>query len=1821
MRDYGFETGKVLEPGSGVGNFIGLAPQHAEMTGVEIDSISAALSQQIYPQASIRHESFATSPFPKGYFDAAIGNVPFSPTILHDPRHNADRHSMHNHFILKSLDLTKPGGIVAVISSTGTLDAGSSKAREQMYAQADLLGAYRLPQNAFSHAGTQVMTDVLYFRKREAGQAPLSNAWVNSSIRYDEQNNAYRRNDYFDQHPENLLGTASVGTDRFGKPAEILTATTEQMRDLPQRLHNAIAADAQRHQTNGYIYNAEPSRVSEAMPLLLPDEGLVDGHISRTENGEFTIYRSGVNEELKVARTQRKELTHLLELRDQARALISAEASTGISQQNLENARTLLRENYQKYVETYGPINRYSISERADGTIVRRKPPVMSQLGKDPYGVLVMALEHFSDSTQTATPADLLNHRILHPRQPITQVDSVHDALTISLDVKGRIDPEYMGQLVSDSPQNVVDKLGESIFRIPTDNPLEPAQYQTREEYLSGNVRNKLEQAKAAANIEPAFATNVAALEKVIPEDIPSTDIHVQVGAAWIDEQIHQQFLSEVLGDTHAQMNRVHGAAWAVTGSYGYDPHGYGTERRSPAQLFQSLAEKRPIVVLSKGVLDKAQTNYAQMQAEKISEKFAQWVWEDPQRHEKLVRAYNDTFNAHALRDYSAAGQSLTLPGLVSSFTPHAHQRTAVARMIHEPSVGLFHEVGAGKTAEMVMGSMELKRLGLVNKPAVLVPNHMLEQFSREWLSMYPQAKILAASSSDIGVGAKRQEFVARVAANDWDAVILTHSAFEKISLSPESQARYREKEVALMRQSLRSYLDRAGAEEYSGRTAKQFEAAIEREEEKIKALLDSPKDSGISFEETGIDYLCVDEMHEFKNLRTFSHIPDANIAGSEKASNLHMVIEYLRSEHGNRVVTAATGTPLANSMTEMYVMNRFLAPELLRQQGIEDFDSWAATYGKTVTQMELTVAGGDSYKMNTRFAQFVNVPELIRTLHTFGDVKLAEDLEYLKRPEMMPNEKGEKAPSVLSLERSDTQAQYIQTLADRYQNLSGQNQPGEDNALLITSDGRKAAADFRLIDPSYVPDGSALTKTQATAELLAQVYEENKDTVYKVSGTDENHPTPGALQVVFCDYGVPNNEGKFDMYADLKQHAVEAGIPAEKIRFVHEATTDAKKAKLFQQCRSGEVAVLIGSTQKMGVGTNIQDRLVHLVHMDAPWRPADIDQRNGRILRPGNQNPQVKITQVVTKETFDAVMWSVLLRKQKFISQVMRGSMTERTMEDIGDSAVSMAQTQAIATGNPFIMEHAEALKKVEKLRHAEQGFHNEKRKNQWQLSTLKQRAQSLQEQLPQMKNAASEVVSTAGDQFSATVAGTRFEQRTDAVQALKKWAETIGSPSHMRHQDLGKVMTLGGLSWVAEMDLAKSGHLLETPLRFSVEKMPWVKVEVSFAEAKQMNRGVLTRMENVVSGVHQRLENMQEELEGIERAIPELEEKLNQSFERATQLEVAKAEEKRLADLVEKFKRENSGGKNKPATQNEQSSVDIVAAYEPESTEKNIPNNSKEQKRMEQPYDTNLSLMRVDELKGELEYWQENPYSPNDFDDTESYRQLREEKIQALRQELDSRGEDVVQKVTELSSRESDLKEEISSLERAQPGVLAQVHQAKSVLESVENEGKDLERRLEERVEAIASSVDKDYQKVLAAQREVDEAGFLGRGRKKEELAKVKEEFAQRHHGAENVEGAVEAEVQTDAEVSALKAQLANHDERESEARQVVSDAVARRDSLDFQASAARQSLRQVQQKKSLADPKARIARLKNRLQGADNKVQKPRTQETQVRRGLEK
>ncbi|MFN8034067.1 MAG: hypothetical protein U0Q47_12330 [Mycobacterium sp.] len=1496
----GFVEGRVLEPGCGAGAFIGYAPAGAAMTGVELDPSTAAIAGLLYPEATIRAESFATTRFPAGHFDAAVGNVPFADVALHDPRYNPARLKMHNHFIVKSLQMVRPGGVVAVLTSRWTMDATNPAARRAMSDLADLVCAVRLPSKThWRAAGTEAVTDVLILRRREPDRAPAPTGWLTTvpaeltGPRGELE--MVPINSYWSEHPQRVLGepVLEVGLHGFAGLAIRPTVPLEQVPALLGVQLEAAAAEAQ-HAGLGMTPRSVEQQTQAAgwVPAV---EGAVDGQLIARRDGSFAVIEDGGEVTITVPKTQAVEVRALIELRDTARSLIAAEAESLDDSPELDQARDRLAMLWRSYVARYGPINRFNPRrsgrtdpETGEEIISRVVPPAVRLVTRSTFGTVVSALEVFDELAQTAQPASLLQHRLIVPRQPVQGVETAADGLAVVLDSLGRVDIGEIAALMGVEPARAIAELGDQVFQVPGTD-----QWQTRAHYLSGDVRTKLDQARAAEAESPGhYSGHVAVLEAVLPEPIGAGDIAVRLGAVWIPDTDHQQFLAELLNDRHGHVEVTHltGSQWDVKGpKWGVEATTeWGTRRMPAGTLMGHLIAQRAIVVhdtLEDGsrVLNPTETEAAQEKARLMQERFAAWVWEEPERATRLLTEYNRRFNSTVLRDYTADGQRLTLPGLAKSFTPRRHQLSAVARMINEPCVGLFHDVGAGKTAEMIIGATELRRLGLIRKPAVVVPNNMLMQFATDWLQLYPQAKILAASTDDLTAD-NRRRFVARVATNDWDGVIMTRTAFERLTLTPEHEADYQDRQLDQVREALIA-VKHAKGESVS---VKRLEKAVLRAEEKLKELRDRATDPDLHFEYTGIDYLVVDEMHQYKNLATTSAIPDANILGSKRATDLHAKVDYLRHTNGNRVLTGATATPLANSITEMYVVQRYLDPDALNRAGLTDFDSWAATFGEVVTGPELAVAGGGRFKVKNRFARFTNVPELLAMFHAFGDVKTAADLD-LPTPLIEARPDGKRIPRPIVVPASDQLLGFITELGRRSDNVSYAT-AGEDNMLNICTDGRKAALSMRLVDPTSRDNG----KIDTAADELARVWKRTRHNRYLDPDTGQDSPNPGSLQIVFCDLATPSN--RWNAYHALRDALIARGLPPGSIRFIHDATSDVEKAKLFAACRNGHVAVLIGSTEKMGVGTNIQTRAVHLMDLDAPWRPADVAQRHGRILRQGNQNPEIAITQVITENSFDAYMWQTLERKAAFIDQIMSGRGVNRTTGDIGDATLNAAEAKALSSGNPLLLDLAVAEQELARLTRLERAHTTTQHTLATTLTHSQQALESTKARIERLHQMAARTVPTHGTLFALTLAssGRTITDRAEAAAHLDR------ALAGLREAPVA-IGTLGGHHLTASAQTRWDTH--GSPWRhttWSITGDTDLHTTTAWrigSDGRPVDLGTIARLEHLVAGIPTAFEHATTHSEELQHTIAQARRLHGHPFTFAAELASARL---RYADLT---------------------------------------------------------------------------------------------------------------------------------------------------------------------------------------------------------------------------------------------------------------------------------------------------------------------------------
>jgi N12 class adenine-specific DNA methylase len=1422
---------RVLEPGCGSGNFIGFAPPSAQLTGVELDGTTAEIAKHLYgARATIHATAFEELRVEDGAFDLVIGNVPFAKITPHDPLHNRGRHALHNYFLIKSLHLTRPGGLLVALTSRYTLDARNPTVRREIASLADLVGAVRLPERAFARSsGTDVVVDMVVLRRRPPGAEPAGPAWEHvapAPIETDISDGAapLEVNEYYLAHPERVLGDFAATRGMYRANELTITPTG----DLDQQLRAALSGLVVDACERGLTYVPEARTKESRHADQRPAKG--DFELTHAQHGSFVVNQRGEVAQLqdgtpvtyrpRVAK-DRRELAHLVGLRDAARSVLAVQVDGGTDEQ-LAAAQAVLAEDYRTYTRLYGPINRSSqarTGRRNSETgeeIMRRVRPRMGGFREDPDWPLVAALETFDEATQEANPAEIFRERVIDPPHERHGVDTPGEAVAVCLDETGAVTVDRVAELLDTDPAGARRQLGELVYDEPGTDRLVPAS-----EYLSGNVRTKLDACQAVEDPDDRYRPNIAALEGVLPRQLEPGEITARLGAPWIPSRDIEQFCAEVfdamvdvehlsqLGHWSTRLRDGGRRSVALSSEW-------GTSRADAITLLDAALNQRLHTVTDatedgRRVRNDAETLAARDKQEAITTRFSTWVWEDPERAERLAGRYNELFSSTVLPTYD--GSHLTLPGLAGTFTPRTHQRDAVARILTDGRALLAHAVGAGKTATMVMAAMELRRLGSVSKPAVVVPNHMLEQFSREWLQLYPTARILVADRERLSKD-RRKEFVARAATGDWDGIVFTQSGFARLPLGGQLLCDYLGEEIQTARAAL------AGSKDGKGLSVKRLERRIAQLEETYKRLLaEHTKDDGVRFEETGVDFLFVDESHAYKNRRVDSSIDGVANTGSQRAQDLDSKLWALRRMHGTRVVTFATATPVANSMAELWVMQSYLHPDLLASVDLRAFDAWAATFGRTHTALELAPDGA-SYRMQTRFARFQNVPELLTLYRQVADVRTNDDLD-LPGPALA----GGQAETVV-VEPSDGLVEYVADLASRAEAVRNRTvDPSDDNMLKVTGDGRRAALDLRLVAEDAPTRGGKLT---VAAQQIAAIHHATRDLRY----TDEHGQLtlrPGALQLVFCDVSTPAATG-WNAYDELRTLLVRRGIEPDSIRYMQHAKTDVAKANLFAACRDGTVSVLIGSTETMGVGTHVQARAIAMHHLDAPWRPADIEQRDGRILRQGNQNPEVRVLRYVTEGSFDTYMWQTLERKAAFIAQVTRGDLPDRDVDDIGDQALSFAEVKALATGEPLVLEKAAVDADVARLARLERAHHDDQHRLSRTLDTATHRAEKAEHRAGDLEAVLGRVTDTRGERFTMTVDGQKHSERVDAGRHLQHLLQdrldqtppdTTGSTS--------EVGTLGGLAFAVQAITT-----IEDELRVVI---PDANIEVTFL-ANDLNR-----------------------------------------------------------------------------------------------------------------------------------------------------------------------------------------------------------------------------------------------------------------------------------------------------------------------------------------------------------------------------------------------
>ena len=1352
MEQMGFKEGNLLEPSCGIGNFIGMLPdtmQDSKIYGVELDTISAGIAQQLYQKTTIAAQGFEETNLPDSFFDGVVGNVPFGDFKVSDKRYDKHKFLIHDYFFAKSLDKLRPGGVMVLVTSKGTMDKETLAVRKYIAQRAELLGAIRLPNNTFKgNAGTEVVSDILILQKRDR-LIDIEPDWVH----LDTDENGIKMNSYFVQHPEMILGEMKMVSGRFGMEA---TCVPYENADLAAQLDEAVA------NIHGEITEYETEEELEEEDNSIPADPtvrnfsytVVDDKIYYRENSRMTP--------VEVSATAENRIKGMIAIRNSVRTLIELQTED-YPDSEIKAEQERLNRLYDTFSGKYGLIN-----SRAN----------TSAFSQDSSFSLLSALEIIGEDGELERKADMFSKRTIKPHTPVTSVDTASEALAVSLGEKATIDMDYMMELSGKSENEIFEDLKGVIFLNPLyeyGNSYEP-KYLMADEYLSGNVREKLKIAKNSAELYPEdYKVNVEALQKVQPKDLTASEISVRLGATWLPPDDVQEFIFHLLETPrYAQWNiKVHfspfTSEWNIEGK-SYDKgnvrayNTYGTSHINAYKIIEETLNLKDVRIFDyieddegkkKAVLNKKETAIAQSKQEMIKQEFQDWIWSDPERRERLCKSYNEKFNSVRPREYD--GSHIIFNGMNPEIELREHQKNAVAHILYGGNTLLAHAVGAGKTFEMVAAAQESKRLGLCNKSLFVVPNHLTEQWAAEYLQLYPAANILVATKKDFETK-NRKKFCGRIATGDYDAVIIGHSQFEKIPMSIERQRAILEQQLEEITGGI-AELKRNRGENFS---IKQLEKSKKSIRQKLDKLNDqTKKDDVVTFEELGVDRLFVDESHYYKNLYLYTKM--RNVGGiaqteAQKSSDLFMKCRYLDEITGGRGTVFATGTPISNSMVELYTIQRYLQYSTLVKNGLQHFDAWASTFGETITAVELTPEG-TGYRAKTRFAKFYNLPELMAMFKEIADIKTA-DMLNLPVPEAKYHN--------IAVKPSEMQKEMVDSLAERAEQVRGGGVDSSvDNMLKITNDGRKLALDQRMLN-DMLPDFEG-SKINACVDNIYRIWKENAD--------------KKSAQLVFCDLSTPKNDGTFSVYNDIRKKLIERGIPESEVKFIHEADTDMKKKELFQKTRKGEVRVLLGSTQKMGAGTNVQDKLIALHDVDCPWRPSDLEQRSGRIVRQGNENPQVDIYRYVTEQTFDAYLYQLVEGKQKFASQIMTSKSPVRSAEDIDETALSYAEIKMLATGNPYIKEKMDLDIQVQKLKMLKSNFLSEKygledkviKFYPQQIAYLKSRVEGLTKDVETAKLHPKPIDEQP---LGMTVSGVSYSEKAEAGQAIINTCKSMNSP-----------------------------------------------------------------------------------------------------------------------------------------------------------------------------------------------------------------------------------------------------------------------------------------------------------------------------------------------------------------------------------------------------------------------------------------------------------
>ena len=1448
LENMGLKQGNILEPSCGVGNFMGLIPESmskANMYGVELDPVSGRIAKQLYQKNKIAVQGFEETSYPDSFFDCVIGNVPFGAYQVSDRRYDRHHFMIHDYFIAKSLDLVRPGGVVAVVTSSGTMDKQNPAVRQYIANRAELLGAIRLPNNAFQrNANTSVVSDILFFQKRDRASIEEPE-WLNLK----ETPEGYSVNAYFAEHPEMVLGEFTTESTQYGKqevtvkPKEGITLE-EQLKEAVQNIHGTI--------TELELSDTE----LEEDVVSIPADPNVKNFSFTVVNEEVYYRENSVMNRMELPAMTAERVKGMVKIRDVTNELIQCQMEEG-SDEQITKLQGKLNEEYDTFTAKYGLISS-NANKRA--------------FSQDSSYCLLTSLEFLDDKGELKRKADIFTKRTIRRAETVTSVDTASEALAVSIGERAGVDLSYMAQLSGKTEAELTEELAGVIFKNPISEKWEPS-----DEYLSGNVREKLQIAKQFAENHPEYQVNVQYLEQVQPKDLDASEIEARLGATWISEDYITRFMAETFhtpryyvgSKVKVQYAEVTGQ-WNVMGK-NVDSYGnalvtstYGTQRANAYRLLEDALNLRDTKIYDTvqdadgehRELNRKETMLAQQKQELIKEEFKEWIFKDLHRREDLCKIYNERFNSIRPREYD--GSHIQFVGMNPEITLMPHQKNAVAHVLYGNNTLLAHCVGAGKTFQMIAAGMESKRLGLSQKNLYVVPNHLTEQWGSDFLRLYPGANILVATKKDFEP-ANRKRFCSRIATGDYDAVIIGHTQFEKIPLSRERQIAMLEDQIADITFSIEEAAHQAG----QNYTIKQLEKTKKSLQARMKKLNDQTrKDDVVTFEQLGVDRLFVDESHSFKNL--FLYTKMRNVAGisqtdAQKSSDMFMKCRYMDELTGGRGITFATGTPVSNSMTELYTIMRYLQYDTLMRMGMGHFDSWAATFGETVTAIELSPEG-TGYRAKTRFARFFNLPELISIFKEAADIQTSDMLN-------LPVPEAEFINEVLK--PSEEQQDMVAAFSERAESVrAGMVNPTEDNMLKITNDGRKCALDQRLLN-ELLPDAEK-SKVNTCVENAFQVWEEGK--------------ADRTTQLIFCDLSTPKGDGTFNVYDDVRNKLTEKGIPKEEIAFIHEYNTETKKADLFAKVRAGQVRILMGSTPKLGAGTNVQDRLIALHHLDCPWKPSDLEQQEGRILRQGNQNDKVKIFRYVTENTFDAYMWQILENKQKFISQIMTSKSPVRACEDVDDTALSYAEIKALATGNPYIKEKMDLDVQVSKLKllkanHTSQIYRLESdiAKNfPVQISALKERIAGMQVDLQVVKS----VDLQDNDTFAMTVGNVLYEDKKEAGEALI--AACAG---------LKTVSTGGKVGEYHGFTLSASYNMFSNAFELTIKGKCSYKLEIGKDPIGNMQRihNTLSSIDRKLTESEQKLETVQQQLataqEEVKKPFPK-EAELNEKMERLSEL-----------------------------------------------------------------------------------------------------------------------------------------------------------------------------------------------------------------------------------------------------------------------------------------------------------------------------------------------